>query len=93
MSNMIDTRTSQIIEKYDKTNTTVYNNNIKNALLALEEKVTKNKIRYLNEQNFSEFVNKANLNENDKQTLLQLLQIASLENNASGFGSSILNSF
>ena len=93
MSNMINTKTSQIVEKYNKANTTVYNNNIRNALAALEKKVTNNKIRYLSEQDFSEFINKSNLNDTDKQTLLRLLQIASLENNASGFGDSLLKSF
>lgn len=93
MSNMIDTRTSQIIEKYNKANATVYNNNIRNALSALEKKVTTNKIKYLSEQDFSEFINKSNLNDSDKQTLLQLLQIATLESNASQFGESLLRSF
>ena len=93
MSNMIDTKTSQIIEKYNKANATVYNSNIRNALSSLEKKVTTNKIRYLSEQDFSDFINKSNLNDNDKQTLLQLLQIATLESNASQFGESLMRSF
>lgn len=94
MGDMIDTRTTQIMDKYNgSSNTQVLNSNIKNALAALEKKVTVNKIRYLSDRDFSEFINKSNLNQSDKEQLLQLLQVASLESNASGFGQSLLRSF
>ena len=92
MSNMIEVKTNEIIEKYNKTSTNVFNNNIKNALTALETKVTKDQIRYVSQSDYMNFINESNLNDQDKSTLQQLLQIVSLENNASNFNQGLNDS-
>lgn len=91
MSNVIDVKTNEIVEKYNMATDSVFNNNIKNALLSLEDKVTKDQIRYVSQTDYNNFINESKLNEQDKMTLQNLLQIISLENNANGFNQGLYN--